>query len=106
MKFFKKNQSNGDIDKEGNKWIGIKLKPISTKTKNKNEKEDEDEKLSKSGSTTPTANHSRIPKVLPCPPPPRKRRPVSTCHEGNMEFFTSPDIESLFKMFPNAGRAN
>nr|GEV67690.1 cyclin-dependent protein kinase inhibitor SMR6 [Tanacetum cinerariifolium] len=98
MKFFKKNQQPNAANSEGNKWIGIKLKPISTK-KNKNEKEDED-------STTPTSNHSRIPKVLPCPPPPRKRRPVSTCHDGNMEFFTSPDIESLFKMFPNAGRAN
>ncbi|CAH1420622.1 unnamed protein product [Lactuca virosa] len=107
MGFSKKHQADGD-SKEGNKWMiaGITLraplKSISTKISNK-----EDDENSKSGSTTPTSNQSRIPEVLPCPPPPRKRRPVSTCHNnGNMEFFTSPDIDSFFKVFPNSGSSN
>lgn len=78
--------------------------PISTKI---SIEEDDDGETCNSGSTTPTSNQSRIPEVLPCPPPPRKRRPVSTCHNnGNREFFTSPDIDSLFKIFPNTGKAN
>ncbi|KVH92796.1 cyclin-dependent protein kinase inhibitor SMR6-like [Cynara cardunculus var. scolymus] len=107
MGFSKKHQADSE-SMEGKKWMiaGITLraplKPISTKISN-----EEDDETSNSGSTTPTSNQSRIPEVLPCPPPPRKRRPVSTCHNnGNREFFTSPDIDSFFKIFPNTGKAN
>lgn len=81
-------------DSEGKKWViaGIAirapLKPISTKDCG----EDEEAR-----STTPTARESRIPEKLACPPPPRKRRPSSSCHfNGVREFFNPPDLESVF----------
>ncbi|XP_071713017.1 cyclin-dependent protein kinase inhibitor SMR6-like [Rutidosis leptorrhynchoides] len=108
MRFSKKHQADNKSSKEGfNKWTvsGIKLRaPLKSISISNNKEEIEN---SRSGSTTPTNNLSRIPDVLLCPPPPRKRRPVSTCHNhGNIEYFTSPDIDSLFKMFPNTERAS
>ncbi|KAI3768787.1 hypothetical protein L2E82_19621 [Cichorium intybus] len=107
MGYSKKHQADGESLK-GKKWMiaGIALraplKSISTKVSN-----NEDDENSNSGSTTPTSNQSTIQEALSCPPPPRKRRPVSKCHnKGNMEFFTSPDIDSFFSVFPNTGRAN
>lgn len=101
MKLSKKHQSEIEVKKPLISGVNLRspLKSISTKISN-DKKDDEN---MNSGSTTPTTNQSRIPQVLPCPPPPRKRRPVSSCHNnyGNMEFFTSPDIDSLFKLFPN-----
>ncbi|KAE8021485.1 hypothetical protein FH972_007370 [Carpinus fangiana] len=71
------------------------LKPISTKARGK-ESQDDDEAAR---STTPTAKEARIPERFPCPPAPRKRRPASRCHfEGVREFFTPPDLESVFKL--------
>ncbi|KAL8475391.1 hypothetical protein ACS0TY_028163 [Phlomoides rotata] len=91
MGFSKKEVSK---DSDGKKWViaGIAirapLKPISTKASG----EDEEARA-----TTPTARESRIPEKLPCPPPPRKRRPSSTCHfNGVREFFNPPDLESVF----------
>lgn len=53
----------------------------------------------KSGSTTPTTKEFK----LSCPPPPRKRRPVSKCRKnGDIEFFTSPELDSFFDYFANA----
>ncbi|KAL1536487.1 cyclin-dependent kinase inhibitor SMR3-like protein [Salvia divinorum] len=97
MGFSKKHQIEMDRDSEAKKWViaGIAirapLKPISTKPR-----DDEDEGGDPC-STTPTARESRIQEKLPCPPPPRKRRPVSTCHfNGGREFFNPPELESIF----------
>ncbi|CAK9176160.1 unnamed protein product [Ilex paraguariensis] len=96
MGFSKKHQVEGGLESEGKKWViaGIALRAplrsISTKPK---ECEDEGEVFS----TTPTAKEAKIPERLPCPPAPRKRRPKSTCHyNGAREFFSPPDLESVF----------
>ncbi|KAJ9683378.1 hypothetical protein PVL29_019101 [Vitis rotundifolia] len=95
MGFSEKPQVDGSIESEGKKWViaGISirapLRPVSTKPR---EKESDDEACS----TTPTTKEARIPERLPCPPAPRKRRP-SRCHlNGVREFFTPPDLESVF----------
>ncbi|GKV07781.1 hypothetical protein SLEP1_g19502 [Rubroshorea leprosula] len=99
MGFSKKTQMDGGFDSEGKKWViaGIAirtLKPINTKSRGKDTEEDEDEACS----TTPTSKEARIPEKLPCPPAPRKRRPPLRCHySGVREFFTPPDLESVFK---------
>ncbi|KAK7266008.1 hypothetical protein RIF29_18647 [Crotalaria pallida] len=105
MGFSKKKTLQADtnttnVEPESKKWViaGIavkSLKPINTKGRGKeNEEEDED------GSTTPTAKESRIPEKLPCPMAPRKRRPTK-CNNNNfngvIEFFTPPDLETVFK---------
>lgn len=85
------------LESEGKKWIiaGVSMRssvrPINTKTKQKISENDDDE------STTPTAEETRIPERLPCPPAPRKQRPPSRCNfDGVREFFTPPDLESVF----------
>ncbi|KAG4914423.1 hypothetical protein JHK87_051980 [Glycine soja] len=98
--------SHSDLESESKKWviagIGVcSLKPIKTKRVaggGDNEEEEEEE----TRSTTPTAKEARIPEKLPCPPAPRKRRPPSRCGSnsgggGVREFFTPPDLESVFK---------
>ncbi|KAJ4729289.1 Cyclin-dependent protein kinase inhibitor SMR6 [Melia azedarach] len=103
MGFSKKSQTDGGcgLDSEGKKWLiaGIairtSLKPINTKPRGKENEDDEEE----SPSTTPTAKEARIPERLPCPPAPRKRRPPSRCNfNGVREFFTPPDLETVFKL--------
>lgn len=63
----------------------------------------DDEYNEEACSTTPTGEESRIPTQLSCPPAPRKRRPPSSkCHltmapaAAAVEFFTPPDLESVF----------
>lgn len=56
---------------------------------------------SSSGCSTPKAKRFRIPKVLTCPPAPKKRRvtPPSACSSINrspISLFSSPDIELFF----------
>ncbi|XP_052190012.1 cyclin-dependent protein kinase inhibitor SMR6 [Diospyros lotus] len=50
------------------------------------------------GETTPTARESRIPEGFPCPPAPRKRRPSSCHRNSSRQFFTPPDLESVFRL--------
>ncbi|KAL1564232.1 cyclin-dependent kinase inhibitor SMR3-like protein [Salvia divinorum] len=95
MGFSKKHQIETGKDSEAKKWViaGIAirapLKPISIKPR--------DDCSDDEGGATPTARESRIPEKLPCPRPPRKRRPVSTCHfNGAREFFNPPELESIF----------
>ncbi|CAJ1946675.1 unnamed protein product [Sphenostylis stenocarpa] len=95
--------SHSDLESESKKWViaGIavrSLKPINTKRvggcDNNNDNED-------GLCTTPTAKESRIPENLSCPPAPRKCRPPSKCNGANgsvREFFTPPDLESVFKL--------
>lgn len=112
------------LDLDGKKWViaGISpkvsssatfsssLKPITTSTTNRRHpgkqvtaegeeveglEDDDDEACS----TTPTAEESRIPTQLSCPPAPRKHRPPSSkCHltRAAVEFFAPPDLESVF----------
>ena len=101
MGFSKKPQVDGVLDSEGKKWviaaiaIRTSLKPINTKPRGKESEEDEEEEAC---STTPTSKEARIPDKLPCPPAPRKRRPPLRCHyNGVREFFTPPDLETVFK---------
>ncbi|XP_021890375.1 cyclin-dependent protein kinase inhibitor SMR6 [Carica papaya] len=100
MGFSKKAQVDGGLDSDGKKWViasismRTSLKPINTKPRAKDTEEDEEEACS----TTPTAKETRIPEKLPCPPAPRKRRPALRCHfNGSREFFTPPDLETVFK---------
>ncbi|PIM98191.1 hypothetical protein CDL12_17428 [Handroanthus impetiginosus] len=87
----------GAVDSE--KWVisGIALrsplKPIFTKSVEKRDFEEEE------FSTTPTSAESRIPRKLPCPPAPKKRKPAgsSRCHySGVREFFNPPDLDTIF----------
>ncbi|XP_028118699.1 cyclin-dependent protein kinase inhibitor SMR6-like [Camellia sinensis] len=97
----KKHQlDGGGKESQGKKWAiaGISIRgPLkSIKTKQKMRECDDDDS---DESTTPTAKESRIPERLACPAAPRKSRPVSTCHyngDSRREFFTPPDLESVF----------
>ncbi|XVF57997.1 hypothetical protein PTKIN_Ptkin07bG0027200 [Pterospermum kingtungense] len=105
MGFSKKPQVDGVLESDGKKWVivGIairtSLKPINTKPREKEtEEEDDDEEEEVACSTTPTSKEARIPDILTCPPAPRKRRPPLRCHfNGAREFFTPPDLETVFK---------
>ena len=96
MGFSKKHQ----VDESFGISMRVPLKTISTKKVN--EEDEFDAKINSSGNTTPTGKGTRIPEPMTCPAPPRKRRPVMmTCH-NNKEFFTSPDLDDLFKLFSKA----
>lgn len=98
MGLSKKHQiDEGCLESDGKKWViaGIAVRtPLrSISTKPREEYEDDDDKRS----TTPTAKEARIPERLHCPPAPRKRPPTASCHfNGVREFFTPPDLESVF----------
>ncbi|KAJ9135372.1 hypothetical protein P3X46_032563 [Hevea brasiliensis] len=101
MGFSKKAQVDSGLDSKGKKWViaGIairtSLKPISMKPRGKGSDDGDDEEEC---STTPIAKEARIPERLHCPPAPRKRRPSSRCnYNDTREFFTPPDLESVFK---------
>ncbi|KAL8532708.1 hypothetical protein ACS0TY_009064 [Phlomoides rotata] len=94
---FSENMENSGFA-ASEKWVisalRSPLKPIFTKPVEKTDSEEE-------FSTTPTYAGSRIPTTLPCPPPPRKRKPVPaasrSCHYGGVrEFFNPPDLETIF----------
>ncbi|XP_004489239.1 cyclin-dependent protein kinase inhibitor SMR6 [Cicer arietinum] len=105
MGFSKKTQIENSLESEAKKWViaGISvrsLKPINTKVNPKNDVvfDEEDEECS----TTPTAKEARIPVNLSCPPAPMKKR-ISRCNNvgggGVREFFTTPDLETVFKRY-------
>ncbi len=77
------------------------LKPINTKSRGK-ESQDDDDGGGDEGSccTTPTAKESRIPKILPCPPAPRRKpRTTPGCNfYDNRVFFTPPDLDKVFRI--------
>lgn len=96
----------GGFDSESKKWViaGIPLrgplKPLYTKKPvvENHERDnggggDDDEECS----TTPTGEEARIPERLTCPPAPRKRKASLKCnYSGVREFFTPPDLETVF----------
>ncbi|XP_057493096.1 cyclin-dependent protein kinase inhibitor SMR6-like [Actinidia eriantha] len=86
------------LESENKKWViaGIQfrgpLKPIFTTTPAEKNQEGGEE-----SPTTPTAKEARIPRRLTCPAAPRKRKPSTRCHyNGVREFFTPPDLETVF----------
>lgn len=107
MGFSKKSQMDGGLESEGKKWViaGISvrtsLKPINTKSRGKESEDDGDEEVC---STTPTAKETRIPEISMCPPAPRKRRPSKRYFYGAREFFTPPDLDTIF--IPHVEKAN
>lgn len=103
MGFSEKAQVEGGFESDHNrKWViaGIALraplKPIYTVPVV--EKEQKEEAEAEECSTTPTSVESRIPTTLTCPPAPRKRKPSSKCNYRGVvrEFFTPPDLETVF----------
>ncbi|KAF8378239.1 hypothetical protein HHK36_029578 [Tetracentron sinense] len=93
-----KPQVDGGLESEGKKWViaGISLRAplrsICTKPMEKDSENDEEGCLA-----TPTAEETRIPERLPCPPAPRKRRPSLKYQFNDVkEFFTPPDLDSVF----------
>ncbi|GMJ09376.1 hypothetical protein like AT5G40460 [Hibiscus trionum] len=104
MGFSKKPQVDGVLDSERKKWVlaGIairtSLKLIRAK-QSEEEDGDGDEEENGARSTTPTSREARIADKLPCPPPPRKRSPPLRHHyDGVRDFFTPPDLETVFKL--------
>ncbi|KAJ0094821.1 hypothetical protein Patl1_16055 [Pistacia atlantica] len=96
-----KPQVDGGLEAEGKRWLiaGIPLraplKPIYTRS---GEKELDNNGDDEECSTTPTSHEARIPPKLPCPPAPRKRKSTLKCnYSGVREFFTPPDLETVFK---------
>ncbi|KAK8592997.1 hypothetical protein V6N13_043385 [Hibiscus sabdariffa] len=105
MGFSKKPQVDGVLDSERKKWVlaGISvrtsLKQINTKPRAKQSEEEEDDDDDEARSRTPTSREARISEKLACPPPPRKRRPpLRHNYNGVREFFTPPDLETVFKV--------
>ncbi|XP_018818986.1 cyclin-dependent protein kinase inhibitor SMR6-like [Juglans regia] len=92
-------QADGGLESDGKKWViaGIPLraplKPIYTNPVETWAGSDGSEECS----TTPTGEEARIPTRLTCPPAPRKRKSSLKCNYGGVrEFFTPPDLESVF----------
>ncbi|KAL5572781.1 hypothetical protein UlMin_022378 [Ulmus minor] len=98
MGFSNKSQIDVGFESDGKKWViaGIpvrsSLKQINTKQRGRDYEDSEEEACS----TTPTAKEARIPEKLSCPPAPRKPRPSRCNFNGVREFFSPPDLESIF----------
>ncbi|KAF3431209.1 hypothetical protein FNV43_RR25939 [Rhamnella rubrinervis] len=92
-----------DSAETNKKWViaGIPirspLKPIFTMDPDETERDDDDGGEEEC-STTPTGEEARIPTTFTCPPPPRKQKPTLRCNYGvgRREFFTPPDLETVF----------
>ncbi|KAL5759916.1 hypothetical protein ACOSQ2_018754 [Xanthoceras sorbifolium] len=100
-----KPQVDGGLESEGKRWViaGIPLraplKPIYTSPVETNELDngDGDKETFSSSSTTPKSEEASIPARLTCPPAPRKRQSSLKCNfSGVREFFTPPDLETVF----------
>lgn len=85
------------------KWViaGIALraplKPIYTTSVEKEEQEEGDD-IEECSSTTPKGEEAKIPTSFKCPPAPRKRKPSLKFNyrSGAREFFSPPDLETVF----------
>ncbi|RZC25577.1 Cyclin-dependent protein kinase inhibitor SMR13 [Glycine soja] len=74
--------------------------PTSSATKEIKGEDLNEEDICSSVCSTPKGKRFRIPKVLTCPPAPKKRRVTSCSSSKNkrspIAFFASPDIELFF----------
>lgn len=103
MGFSEKSQVEGGFESDNRKWViaGIALraplKPIYTIPVVEKAARD-DVVDTEECSTTPTGEESRIPTTFTCPPAPKKRKPSSkfSYRSGAREFFTPPDLDSVF----------
>lgn len=112
MGFSEKTQLEGGLESENRKWViaGIALrgplKPIYTipavEKVAEQQEEDQGDMMEEEecySSTTPKGEEARIPTTLTCPPAPRKQKPSLKCNYrggGAREFFTPPDLETVF----------
>ncbi|XP_021901145.1 cyclin-dependent protein kinase inhibitor SMR6-like [Carica papaya] len=91
---------DGGIESEGKRWViaGIPSRAQLTTIFTTPPDKDQTDNAAEEGCKTPTSEESKIPTKLTCPPPPpRKRKPSLKCNYGaNREFFTPPDLESVF----------
>ncbi|XP_061372758.1 cyclin-dependent protein kinase inhibitor SMR6-like [Gastrolobium bilobum] len=102
MGFSEKAQVEGGLESDSRKWViaGIALraplKPIYTIPVEKEQQDESD--MEEECSTTPKGEQARIPTTLTCPRAPRKRKPSLKCNYsgGAREFFTPPDLETVF----------
>ncbi|KAE8663858.1 glutamate--glyoxylate aminotransferase 2-like isoform X1 [Hibiscus syriacus] len=106
MGFSRKPKVDDGLESEGQKWvlamisIRAPLKPIYTKSSDPPLKKDNDEDEE---SSTPTGEEARIRTLFNSPPPaPRKPKASFKCNNNNYgrtgvrEFFTPPDLETVF----------
>ncbi|GAY36270.1 hypothetical protein WN944_020254 [Citrus x changshan-huyou] len=98
-----KPQVDGGLESEGKRWViaGIPLraplKPIYTNPVPTAVDKEVDSGTDEELSTTPTSEDARIPAKLTCPAAPRKRKSSLKCnYSGVREFFSPPDLESVF----------
>lgn len=112
MGISEKVQVEMGLEPEGKKWFitGIPLrshlKPIATNRLERLVGDGEGEGEEEEGcSTTPTAEESRIPRVLSCPPAPKKKKPAPKCHfSGAREYFNPPELDSVFVRRPERAK--
>ncbi|XP_073103317.1 cyclin-dependent protein kinase inhibitor SMR6-like [Elaeis guineensis] len=95
MRFQEKHQF--EAAEEGTIWAiaGIPLpsplRPIKIKPP-QNDAEEEEDMLN----MTPRQKEARIPERLSCPSAPKKPKPSLRCNPNGVEFFSPPDLESVF----------
>lgn len=100
MGFSETAQVEGSFESDTKKWViaGIALraplKPIYTIPVDKEQQQQEEVEAEEECCTTPTSVESRIPTTLTCPPAPRKPKPSPKFNFK--EFFTPPDLETVF----------
>lgn len=99
----KKSQVETGLEKseKNKKWLinlrtPLNLKPIYTIPLKKSEQEES--VMEEECSTTPKGEGSRIPATLICPPAPRKRKSTLKWNyrSKTREFFTPPELETVF----------
>ncbi|KAG1342827.1 Cyclin-dependent protein kinase inhibitor SMR6 [Cocos nucifera] len=97
MRFQEKHQF--EAAEEGTIWtiagipLPAPLRPIKIKpSQNDAEKEEEADMLD----MTPRQKEAKIPERLSCPPAPKKPKPSLRCNPNGVEFFSPPDLESVF----------
>ncbi|XP_061358537.1 cyclin-dependent protein kinase inhibitor SMR6-like [Gastrolobium bilobum] len=101
MGLSEKLQVEGGFESDNRKWVitGIALraplKPIYTIPVEKGQEEDTE---TEECSTTPKGVESKIPTPFTCPPAPSKRKTSLKCNYRGVvrEFFTPPDLETVF----------
>ncbi|RZC61573.1 hypothetical protein C5167_023326 [Papaver somniferum] len=73
----------------------IRTERVEIKIQSEVEVEDEEEECP----TTPSSKEARLPKRTECPPAPRKKRPSASsrsCNFNVKDFFSPPDLDSVF----------
>lgn len=99
MRFQEKHEF--EVAEEGAIWtiagipLPTSLRPIKIKPP-PNDAEEEEEEEGNRLEMTPRQKEARIPERLSCPPAPKKPKPSLRCNPSRVEFFSPPDLESVF----------